>query len=182
MTQSRRSRPVAKWGATTGFALSVVMTVFNALTSVSWGSPEGHVCVYLQRGAFHCCWTWPQYVRAGEPGWSWGSHDLFFPLAPPGRISRVLGTSANFVGLTGRDCSAAEYRVGRAGYMLSLPLWLLVGVTFAASLALWRLDISRRISTSRCQSCGYDLTGNVSGRCPECGHAMDGGGGHAISN
>jgi len=21
----------------------------------------------------------------------------------------------------------------------------------------------------RCQTCGYDLTGNVSGRCPECG-------------
>lgn len=23
-----------------------------------------------------------------------------------------------------------------------------------------------------CAGCGYDLTGNVSGRCPECGHAV----------
>jgi predicted Zn-ribbon and HTH transcriptional regulator len=23
-----------------------------------------------------------------------------------------------------------------------------------------------------CQKCGYDLTGNVSGRCPECGEAV----------
>jgi hypothetical protein len=26
-----------------------------------------------------------------------------------------------------------------------------------------------------CTKCGYDLTGNVSGRCPECGSAVDGG-------
>jgi hypothetical protein len=25
---------------------------------------------------------------------------------------------------------------------------------------------------TRCASCGYDLTGNVSGRCPECGEAI----------
>jgi hypothetical protein len=25
-----------------------------------------------------------------------------------------------------------------------------------------------------CLSCGYDLTGNLSGRCPECGRAVDG--------
>jgi hypothetical protein len=29
----------------------------------------------------------------------------------------------------------------------------------------------RRVSRGRCQLCGYDLTGNVSGVCPECGGA-----------
>lgn len=29
----------------------------------------------------------------------------------------------------------------------------------------------RRIPPGRC-ACGYDLTGNVSGRCPECGRAV----------
>lgn len=28
-----------------------------------------------------------------------------------------------------------------------------------------------RYSPGLCQQCGYDLTGNVTGRCPECGHA-----------
>jgi hypothetical protein len=28
---------------------------------------------------------------------------------------------------------------------------------------------SPRYPKNHCQSCGYDLTGNVSGRCPECG-------------
>lgn len=31
-------------------------------------------------------------------------------------------------------------------------------------------------SSGGCRSCGYDLTGNVSGRCPECGRARSGGG------
>jgi hypothetical protein len=31
---------------------------------------------------------------------------------------------------------------------------------------------SRRILPGHCQHCGYDLTGNVSGRCPECGQAV----------
>lgn len=30
-------------------------------------------------------------------------------------------------------------------------------------------QILRVLSVNRCHTCGYDLTGNVSGRCPECG-------------
>ncbi|MEE8171219.1 MAG: hypothetical protein V3T70_11795 [Phycisphaerae bacterium] len=30
-------------------------------------------------------------------------------------------------------------------------------------------DVLRFIEPGRCRHCGYDLTGNVSGRCPECG-------------
>jgi len=30
-----------------------------------------------------------------------------------------------------------------------------------------------RISSACCRRCGYNLTGNVSGRCPECGRAVD---------
>jgi hypothetical protein len=34
-------------------------------------------------------------------------------------------------------------------------------------LILWRRTKPR--PAGHCQNCGYDLTGNVSGRCPECG-------------
>lgn len=30
-----------------------------------------------------------------------------------------------------------------------------------------------RIPPDHCQRCGYDLTGNVSGKCPECGEPCD---------
>ena len=37
---------------------------------------------------------------------------------------------------------------------------------------LWWRD--RRINPKgHCQKCGYDLTGNVSGRCPECGTELE---------
>ena len=46
---------------------------------------------------------------------------------------------------------------------------LLLGWSFRKTIrrSLWRELASRHIPC--CTSCGYDLTGNVSGRCPECG-------------
>ena len=41
-----------------------------------------------------------------------------------------------------------------------LPLGLL-GVSAEA--------VERHLNSNLCRGCGYDLTGNVSGRCPECG-------------
>ncbi len=60
--------------------------------------------------------------------------------------------------------------------------WLVVAVTVVASWAillafrktirrvLWR--VLRDHGIPCCTSCGYDLTGNVSGICPECGEAL----------
>jgi hypothetical protein len=48
-----------------------------------------------------------------------------------------------------------------------IPLWCLAVVVAIPTAFLWWRD--RRIPRGRCQHCGYDLTGNVSGRCPECG-------------
>lgn len=53
-----------------------------------------------------------------------------------------------------------------------IPLWipfLLIGGSTAWSY--WR-DRRRRFGSGRCLNCGYDLTGNVSGRCPECGSTI----------
>lgn len=52
------------------------------------------------------------------------------------------------------------------------------GVTAAWSRAVnWLLARHRHFVDARhCRKCGYDLTGNVSGRCPECGAPVDGDG------
>jgi len=48
-----------------------------------------------------------------------------------------------------------------------LPLWLLFVIVAMPTLYLWWTE--RSFPPGHCQKCGYDLTGNVSGRCPECG-------------
>ena len=48
------------------------------------------------------------------------------------------------------------------------PFWIPVLVFGAATALLWYMD-RRRVPSGHCRKCGYDLTGNVSGRCPECG-------------
>lgn len=49
-----------------------------------------------------------------------------------------------------------------------LPLWLPTLLILMVSALLWRAGRSPEPALS-CRSCGYNLTGNVSGVCPECG-------------
>jgi len=53
-------------------------------------------------------------------------------------------------------------------------LWIVFDVaavwTMGVSAYLWWND--RPFPTGHCQACGYDLRGNVSGRCPECGNEV----------
>lgn len=57
------------------------------------------------------------------------------------------------------------YRPDNEFLCVSVPVWLLLAV---ATVGLVRTRMLRRKANARCV-CGYDLTGNVSGRCPECG-------------
>ena len=53
-----------------------------------------------------------------------------------------------------------------------VPFWWLLLLLGILTAYLWWLD--RRPPTGHCQRCGYDLTGNVSGVCPECGEGIMG--------
>jgi hypothetical protein len=52
------------------------------------------------------------------------------------------------------------------GKTYRIPLWFVMVPLAAGTIVLWYRDRSR---PGHCQACGYDLTDNVSGRCPECG-------------
>jgi hypothetical protein len=54
---------------------------------------------------------------------------------------------------------------------IALPFWLPAAIIGLATAFLLYRD-RRRIRPGCCRSCGYDLTGNVSGICPECGTAV----------
>ncbi len=65
-----------------------------------------------------------------------------------------------------------RYELGalnQPGWFLILPLWPLVVAIAIPTAWFWRRD--RRHPPGHCKRCGYDLTGNVTGVCSECGEA-----------
>lgn len=59
-------------------------------------------------------------------------------------------------------------RFAGGGPAASIPFWLLFLVMTVATVTLFYLD-RRCIPTGCCKKCGYNLKGNASGICPECG-------------
>lgn len=51
---------------------------------------------------------------------------------------------------------------------VTIPLWLPFVIVAAPTAFLWHID-RRRKHQGHCPKCGYDLLGNQSGVCPECG-------------
>jgi hypothetical protein len=54
-------------------------------------------------------------------------------------------------------------------HLARIALVCVPNLCFLAILAVWLWYPSHSPSAGHCQTCGYDLTGNTSGRCPECG-------------
>jgi hypothetical protein len=57
------------------------------------------------------------------------------------------------------------------GVWVHWSLWQPLVVLAVISVLLFRLD-RRRPKPGHCKSCGYNLTGNVSGVCSECGEPI----------
>ena len=52
--------------------------------------------------------------------------------------------------------------------------WILIALAFGGLLrVLWRSSGSQTCASLSCRQCGYNLTGNESGLCPECGTATE---------
>ena len=63
--------------------------------------------------------------------------------------------------------SARRVVVTRKSTALVVPLWLGPFLCSLATIVFFRR--ARRPPRGRCVECGYDLQGNISGVCPECG-------------
>ena len=117
-----------------------------------------------------------------------GVFDLFFKRCRRGdsRCDQVedgmTGNLHPFYGppVTLNDLRFGQFRwrvfpgVGGRDYVLSLPTWAPLALLAAYPVAAFIRGPLRRHQRRRhglCLKCGYDLTGNISGVCPECGCA-----------
>jgi hypothetical protein len=111
---------------------------------------------------------------AGAVMLSWDSVSNEFP-----RNSEAVNHYVNYLegatiwtGDSGHDIEAllwpSSHRFGSILFV-TVPLWPAIGPIVLYSGVLWWRD--RRPPKGHCQNCRYNLTGNVSGICPECGCA-----------
>ena len=149
MRRRSGTRRILKW---IGLALSVLLMLPYALSGcrLQWTQLDGARSIRMHNGYIQYDGWASGGVRYGRTLFRKGqrfrvSRVPFWPvlLWPP---VKVFGTSP-----------------GAVRVMAWLPF--LVVVTLTAFV--WHWD--RRLPFGHCRNCGYDLTGNVSGRCPECG-------------
>lgn len=81
---------------------------------------------------------------------------------------------------TGREISAMGWTgIGQSRWpvvwwfacpalVILTPVWMPLLAVAVPTAFLWRRE-QRRSKSGHCRNCGYNLTGNVTGRCPECG-------------
>ncbi|GMU81967.1 MAG: hypothetical protein AMXMBFR47_18380 [Planctomycetota bacterium] len=110
-----------------------------------------------------------------------GALSLAWPIAPHAPRAQSYGW------LTPRDYWALAANMQKPGFSqrtlapglgysrIDIPLWLPLSLIAIPTLWLWRRD-STGVRPGCCRQCGYDLTGNVSGKCPECGASATPGG------
>lgn len=131
------------------------------------------------------------YYHSPVRGWSWG-FELFDGELGLSRMSNHRGELGSFVGWgvyrpqrlwTTRGflprptqdygLTLPSLRHGYGRFSFWTPIWTMM--TPFIALVGWSYWIERRQRRlSVCSACGYDLTGNVSGVCPECGTPIPG--------
>ncbi len=140
-----RTRWVLKWAGVVVSATSASAFMESTLRFHQWGSSAGIVGVYVRQGCFFLEVLPKSTTGANRtaPGFLSGEN------AGPMFLSPAIALSP--------------------GFYLSIPLWMPFLLIASMTAWLWRLD--RPPPPPGHCPCGYDLTGNESGVCPECGMA-----------
>ena len=165
MRRRSRVRRVLKW---MGLALCILTTAAWAL-SVRWcvglyvGKGENATLLWYGNGRLaYNRWEWVPLQ------WAHRTSDWVFDDASNRRGTELQQARNEQPGpLSSSALGLGLPHCWRAGGFL--PLWVLLAAFGVPTLFLWWRD--RRYPKGHCQDCGYDLTGNVSGICPECGKA-----------
>ena len=138
---------LAAWGSSTGLVWSRSLSV-EYVGNSNYG--------LLQMGTIH--W-WDRVNQSAQKGWA--VHSVSLSVTDPWPWWLRFGCL----------WPSIAQNPGR-GRIVYIPLWLPFVLVAIPTAILWWRD-RRRIPLGHCQHCGYDLTGNVSGVCPECGTEIE---------
>ena len=143
----RRSRllRVAKWGGV-GASLAIgALILVSQFWTISWGRKPGWGW-YVFRGTL--AWVRPGALyNFPEPGWRAYRYYYGQKRQPSSWYPKIL--------------------VSPTRASIFIPLWLPFAIIGLPTARVWWTDL-KRPKAGHCP-CGYDLRGNVSGTCPECG-------------
>ena len=143
MRRRSRTRRVLKWVGTVLCTLFAATFLLCPWVELGFSGKTGFVG--LLDGLVGASWGHPpSYLGRG---WLWGT------TSRPSIDGFTWWPSAQFSTTRGH---------------VALPPWMLLVIVALPTCFLWYMD-RRRFAPGHCQKCGYNLTGNVSGRCPECG-------------
>ena len=89
-----------------------------------------------------------------------------------------VGSSLCWCETLGNGMVVVGAKLGGSIRWVQIEMWFVFLVALAPTTILWCLDWLHRQGhpPRHCQKCGYNLTGNVSGICPECGTPIEGEG------
>jgi hypothetical protein len=159
MRRPSRFRRWFKWAGVTVYSLLLVMWVFSIWGYVVWQVRVGNLNYQfiLNAHLFVIAWTDIKLLFSPPLQWRLGSYPMphYLPeLLLPKLIKQTVAAG-----------------ISNAGYCrwFMLPMWIpLLIVAIPTAFLFWR---DRRI-LGYCQKCDYNLTGNTSGICPECGEKI----------
>lgn len=156
MARLGRRWRVAKWAGMSATLLTGILWLLSVSNLVSFFRADDPVSVGLADGAFYVV-LWPVWRPATKPSGIYCPSRKSMGIAVY-LIARLSPTSKLRPTFLPERC-------------LVIPIWNLVLLAGTPTAYLCYRD-RRRIPIQCCQACGYDLTGNTSGICPECGNKI----------
>ena len=188
MKRRSRTRLVLKWGGTVLCVLLGGLWLFSCSYAVSWsrslGNDKYEFCLSLGDGIIAATLFTPYDVllsdlasREIEREFGWQIVPVKFgPYRSTRPRVRWRSSEVSYKTKMGRYVVGGFFRSLEVAIWIPLllaaiPTALLWVIPVAPAMYVWLRD-RRRAPPGHCQKCGYNLTGNVSGVCPECGTSV----------
>ena len=111
------------------------------------------------------------YIGQHEIVFGWGgvNAEYVWTRTSPPPIGRLIWDGSG--GFASVIFVRPSFSVFNAGVHVYLPFWIPLGAVAVPSLIVWWRN--RPWPPGHCPDCGYNLAGDVSGICPECGKAVE---------